>query len=80
MFGYERGDESRTSLGRVVGRLRLRDVDDLWGVGYQPRRRGRSDRAMRGLTLALMLATKTILPPPWGIMLRAASRAVKNAP
>ena len=33
-----------------------------------------------GLTLALMLATRTMLPPPWGIMLRAASRAVKNAP
>ena len=33
-----------------------------------------------GLTLALMEATRTTEPPPWGIMLRAASRAVKKAP
>ena len=31
-------------------------------------------------TLALMLDTKTMLPPPWGIIFRAASRAVKKAP
>ena len=32
------------------------------------------------LTFADMEATRTMLPPPWGIMWRAASRAVKNAP
>ena len=32
------------------------------------------------LTLALILAIRTMLPPPWGIMFCAASWAVKNAP
>lgn len=32
------------------------------------------------LTFADMEATRTMLPPPWGIIWRAASRAVKNAP
>ena len=64
-----RGERSkrgtRTGFGGVVRRLGLRDVDDLCGgAGYQPRRFGRSDRGMRGLTLALMLATRTMLPPP----------------
>lgn len=38
------------------------------------------DSGNSGHTLALILPTRTMLPPPWGIMFRAASRAVKKAP
>lgn len=60
----------RTNLGNVDD---LENKNGITSVVELKRMRYR-------LTLALMLATRTTEPPPWGIMLRAASRAVKNAP
>lgn len=52
----------------------------IWmGQAHRPQRlRSRAHQQLP--TFALILATRTMLPPPCGIMLRAASRAVKNAP
>jgi hypothetical protein len=61
----------------------LRNIDDLRGL-RKARTRGQARRAAQtcavARTLELIEPTSVIAPPPLGIMWRAASRAVKNAP